>query len=256
MHEPIDNSPAGGNQAIPSAQIAQHADVWRGNRSTRVDGFVDAAFAFAVTLLVISGDHLPHSLDDLILALKNVPTFAASFVLILVFWTGHAQWSRRYGLDDAITRRLSLLLVFLVLIFVYPLRMVFASLFALMTRGWLPTNFSIRVWSDIPALFVIYGVGYGALCGVMWLLYRHAWSSRVVLGLSHVERIATRVRQFTWAFQLMVASASILVAMLILKIGASGWQLGLPGFVYFSNNLAGPLARRYERQLHTRDALV
>ena len=86
----------------------------RGDKTTRVEGFVDAAFAFAVTLLVISGDHIPRSVDDLILALKSVPTFAASFMLILVFWTGHAQWSRRYGLDDATTRRLSLLLVFLV----------------------------------------------------------------------------------------------------------------------------------------------
>jgi uncharacterized membrane protein len=227
----------------------------RGDKTTRVEGFVDAAFAFAVTLLVISGDHLPHSVNDLILALKNVPTFAASFMLILVFWTGHAQWSRHYGLDDATTRRLSLLLVFLVLIFVYPLRMVFASLFALVTGGWLPANFAIGVWSDIPALFVTFGVAYGAMCTVMWLLYRHAWDSRSMLGLSRAEGIAARMSEFRWALLMLLASISILVALLILRVDASnwGWQLGLPGYVYLGNTLLRPFVRRYERRLYAQD---
>lgn len=227
----------------------------RGDKTTRVEAFVDAAFAFAVSLLVISGDHLPHSVNDLILALKSVPAFAASFVLILAFWNGHAQWSRRYGMDDTTTRRLSLLLVFLVLIFVYPLRMVFTSLFAFASGNWLPANFSISAWSDIPTLFVIYGVAYGGLCAVLWLLYRHAWNRRNALDLSREERIATRMSQFHWTQQILLAGVSTALALSILKIGARDWQLGLPGFVYMGNFLTQPFARGYERRLRTRDTL-
>jgi len=236
--------------------IASMAFPERGDKTTRLEAFVDAAFAFAVTLLVISSEHLPRSVDDLILALKSVPTFAASFMLILLFWTGHAEWSRRYGLDDATTRRLSLLLVFLVLIFVYPLRMVFASLFALITHDWLPANFALNAWTDVPALFITYGLAYGALCAVMWLLYRHAWNSRIATGLSRDECIATRMSQFRWASLAVVAGASILTALVLLKIGGEGWgwKLGLPGFVYFGNNLLQPFARRYERRLRAQDA--
>ena len=229
----------------------------RGDKTTRLEAFVDAAFAFSVTLLVISGDHLPRSVDDLILALKSVPTFAASFMLILSFWTTHAQWSRRYGLDDDATRRLSLLLVFLVLIFVYPLRMVFGSLFALITGGWLPATFAVSHWTDISALFITYGIAYGALCSVMWRLFRHAWKCRTTLGLSRDERIATRLSQFRWAFLGVVAIVSVSVAVLSLFIGSTrwGWQLGLPGYVYFGTALMGPFSRAYERRLRAREVL-
>ena len=230
----------------------------RGDKTTRLEAFVDAAFAFSVTLLVISGDHLPRSVDDLILALKAVPTFAASFMLILMFWTAHAEWSRRYGLDDARTRQLSLLLVFLVLIFVYPLRMFFASFFSMVTNGWLPAKFSIATWGDIPALFVTYGVANGALCLVMLLLYRHAWNSRVVLQLSFEERVASRMSQFRWAFQLFVATLSVLIALLTLRFGSeqTGWVLGLPGYLYFAIGLLWPLNTWYERRLHAQSSLA
>ena len=44
----------------------------QGERSSRLDAFVDAAFAFAVTLLVISADRIPDTLESLLLALKTV----------------------------------------------------------------------------------------------------------------------------------------------------------------------------------------
>jgi hypothetical protein len=223
----------------------------RGDKTTRLEAFVDAAFAFSVTLLVISGDHLPRSVDDLILALKNVPTFAASFWLILVFWTTHADWSRRYGLDDAVTRRLSMLLVFLVLIFVYPLRMVFSSLFALITANWLPTNFALHSWYDISALFITYGIAFGALCAVMWLLFRHAWTCRIALGLSPEECLANRMKQFRWAALGSVAVGSVLVALVTVCVGSNSWtwKLGLPGFVYWATAFLGPFSRRHESKL-------
>ena len=95
----------------------------RGREVTRIEAFVDAAFAFAVTLLVISFDAIPDSVPALVAALKGVPAFAASFALLAWIWWSHAAWSRRYGLDDGRSVLLSLLLVFLVLVYVYPLRL-------------------------------------------------------------------------------------------------------------------------------------
>src|SRR6185503_7472521 len=87
----------------------------RGASVTRLEAFVDAAFAFAVTLLVISLDHIPDSIPAMLDALKGTPAFAASFAQIAMFWLAHETWSRRFGLDDDRSSRLSLLLVFLVL---------------------------------------------------------------------------------------------------------------------------------------------
>ena len=72
----------------------------RGETTTRVEAFVDGAFAFALTLLAISGDHIPTSIDELIVALKGLPAYAASFALVVKVWSSHVQWSRTFGLDD------------------------------------------------------------------------------------------------------------------------------------------------------------
>ena len=83
----------------------------RGQQVTRVEAFVDAAFAFAVTLLVISFDGLPKSAHELVAAYKGIPAFAASFLLLATFWRAHERWSRWYGLDDSRSTALSLILV-------------------------------------------------------------------------------------------------------------------------------------------------
>ena len=63
--------------------------VERGHNVTRIEAFVDAAFAFAVTLLVIASNSVPTSFEEMIQALKGVPAFAASFAQIMMFWSAH-----------------------------------------------------------------------------------------------------------------------------------------------------------------------
>lgn len=215
----------------------------RGDKTTRIEAFVDAAFAFALTLLAIGGDHIPTSIGELEHALRGVPAYAASFMLVLQFWTSHTDWSRRYGLDDAPSRRLSLALVFLVLIFVYPLRMLFATFFSAVTGGWLPANFTVSSYSEVPILFITFGVAFGSLGIIMCFLYRHAWNLREALGLDAAERAATQASMRSWAMKPLVATLSILAALLIPARASSGWLLGVPGYLYFSLSLFQPLHR-------------
>jgi len=222
----------------------------RGDKTTRVEAFVDASFAFALTMLVIAGDHIPTSVVELVLAVKGLPAYAASFLLVVRVWAGHVTWSRIYGLDDVASRRLSLLLVFLVLVFVYPLKMVFGALFSSLTGGWLPANFSIDSLGDLPALFVTFGVAFGSLGLVMALLYLHAWRLRDALALDAGERIMTRARIGSWLLVAVVAVVSIVSTLLIPTRAESGWWLGFPGFVYFGLNLATPLIMRVARRRH------
>ena len=224
----------------------------RGDKSTRVGAFVDAAFAFALTLLVIAGDRIPASVEELLQALKSLPAYALGFLLMLKFWTAHVAWSRRFGLDDAPTRRLSLLLVFLVLVFVYPMKMVFGALCSALTFGWLPANFAITSLHEVPVLFIVFGVAFGSLGTVMWLLYAHAWRKRDEIGLSPRERIDTRIKLWSWALIPAVAMLSIVSALLIPAKPGVGWWLGFPGFIYFSLNLATPMLDGWSRRLQAR----
>src|SRR5215469_12467050 len=96
----------------------------------RLDGFIDAAFAFAVSVLAIAGAEVPHSLHDLIMALDRIPAFACSFATLMIFWHRHVRWRDRFRLHDTTSMMLSLMLVFFALIFVYPLNMLFQAMFS------------------------------------------------------------------------------------------------------------------------------
>lgn len=70
----------------------------RGLDTTRLDTFVDAAFAFGATVLLISSGDLPTDVTELKALLADIPAFALSFATMMIFWLSHRNWSRLYGL--------------------------------------------------------------------------------------------------------------------------------------------------------------
>jgi hypothetical protein len=164
----------------------------RGLEMTRLETFTDAAFAFAITMLVISVTGIPRSYEELILALKDAPAFAASFATIASFWYGHHRWSRRYGLEDPWTVVLTLVLIFIMLVYIYPLKMVFSALFNWISNGRLPSNFTLGSRDELPRLFVVYGIGFFALGTSLCLLYLRSLALGRDLLLNEMERLLTR----------------------------------------------------------------
>jgi hypothetical protein len=75
----------------------------RGMEITRLETFIDAVFAFAITMLVIAAQQIPDDIETLLAAFKNVPVFVASIIVLGIFCRGHWLWSRRYGLEDGIS---------------------------------------------------------------------------------------------------------------------------------------------------------
>lgn len=56
---------------------------WRGESVSRVEGFADAVFAFAVTLLVASLG-VPSTFDELLEIMRGFFAFAVCFTLLLL----------------------------------------------------------------------------------------------------------------------------------------------------------------------------
>lgn len=216
----------------------------RGDKVTRLEAFVDAAFAFAVTLLVISGDQIPNSIDMLIDALKQVPAYAASFILIMQFWMNHADWSRRFGLEDVYSERLSLMLVFVLLIFVYPLKMVFASFFNMLSAGYLPTKFAIESWAQVPILFQTFAIGFGAMALVMFLLFTRAETLGPRLGFSEAEIMYAKFKKRMYGLVVGFCVASFILTFLIPAKPETGIWIGAPGYIFFVLNIVQTLVRR------------
>ena len=63
----------------------------RGEAMTRIEVFSDAAFAFAVTMLVISIDSIPKNYIEFVEAMKGIPTFILSVSMIMGFWLAHRR---------------------------------------------------------------------------------------------------------------------------------------------------------------------
>src|SRR3954471_11077320 len=104
---------------LPLAPQHEEYFRWRGNEISRVEGFTDAVFAFAVTLLVVALEG-PRNYRGLLDVLRGFPAFVICFALLMIFWNAHFRYHRRYGLDDLFTRVMTMAILVLVLFFVYP----------------------------------------------------------------------------------------------------------------------------------------
>lgn len=208
----------------------------RGTDITRLETFTDAAFAFAVTMLVIAGDSIPTSYSALMLSLKDIPAFAAGIAVILYFWYGHLNWSRRYGLEDGVSVLLSGSLVLSLLVFVYPLKLVFAAMFAFFSGGFLTSEFVVTNANEMTGLFVYYGVGFSITCIIIALLYVYSLRKTKQLSLNNREIFETKASIAMWLFIALPALLSAMAAWLLpLKIGV--WS----GFLYWLYPLITPL---------------
>ncbi len=196
----------------------------RGFEVSRLEGFSDAVFGFALTLLVVSLD-VPRKFDDLVNTMRGFPAFAVCFLLLALVWNSHYKFCRRYGLDDGFTRFLTCILLFVVLFYVYPLKFLFNLSFSGLTGQLVPG--AVEVTGDqVTTLLVIYGFGFAAVYSALLLLYLHAYRLRDALELNELERLDTRFA--IWRISMVVA-----VGLLAALVARLHWLGPWGGMVYF-----------------------
>jgi uncharacterized membrane protein len=216
---------------------------WRGGEITRLEGFSDAVFAFALTLLVVSLE-VPKTFHELTDVMRGFPAFGICFAILANVWFHHYRFFRRYGLQNPWAVFLNCVLLFFVLFYVYPLKFLFSALLA----GGGTINAE-----DGRTLFVIYGAGYAAVSLVLALLYLHAWRKRKDLELGPLEGLKTRQSLID-----NIAMVSVGVVSIILALSLPSRMVGLAGFFYFVIGIyfsvAGPIFGKRERLLRERIA--
>ena len=206
---------------------------WRAGEITRLEAFCDVVFGFALTLLVVSLE-VPRNYAELMAAIRGFVPFAACFAQLILIWRAHYRFSRRYGLEDPYTVFLNMILLFLVLFYVYPLKFVFTTIFEQFTGS--PSAPELG-WHEASVLMRIYAAGFLSVFLLFALMYARADRLRNQLGLNKVESLETRLAVHQ---NILMASIGGLSFLLALKNPAvAGWAyfllapvLTIHGIVY------------------------
>jgi hypothetical protein len=153
---------------------------------TRIETFVGAALS--LTLLVTSIDGIPINTVELLELSKDIPVFLASTIVIVAIWVSHGGWCRIFDLHGNRTVCLSLALVMLVLIFIYPIKLVFMAIFNYSTFGYLSPNFGASGgWPEVSNMFIYLAIGIMCLSLLVISLYQNTLRYKDELHLVDYE---------------------------------------------------------------------
>jgi hypothetical protein len=214
---------------------------------SRVEGFSDAVFAFAITLLVVSLE-VPKTFEELMAAIRAFPAFAVCFALLFQVWWRHYRFFRSYDLEDGPVIAMTGLLLFVVLFYVYPLKFLWSMFFAQFDPR-LVRGDAIRV-DQFPALFEIYGIGVAAVFGILAAMYGHAYRHRGDLDLTPVEVGDTRIDVYRNLSIGGIGLMSVATAAVLSRIAPHA--IGLAGYVYFLIGIAEWVLGEYRGRLRRR----
>ncbi len=185
---------------------------------SRIEGFSDAVFAFAITLIVVSLE-VPKTFGELMHVMRAFPAFAVCYALLFQIWRRHYQFFRSYDLEDGTVVGLTAILLFVVLFYVYPLKFVWSVALAPVGGGREADAIDTR---DVPLMMEIYSAGVIAVFTLLALLYAHAYRRRDALGLSAVECLDTRVQIWRNAAIAGIGVVSVLLCVAIRAVRAAG----------------------------------
>src|SRR5262245_27729071 len=144
---------------------------WRGHEVSRLEGFSDTVFAFALTLLVVSLE-VPQTVHELMNVMQGFLPFACSFALLIWIWHQHNLFFRRFWMQDGPTVTLNAAILFVVLFYVYPLKFMFNTMFG--GFGLLKIQDPELTARSVRVVFVVYGLGFVVLFLLFATLYWRA----------------------------------------------------------------------------------
>lgn len=209
----------------------------RHHEVSRLEGFSDAVFGFALTLLVVSLE-VPSDYAALLTQMEGFLGFALMFAMVCWIWYEHNYFFRRTGLQDPWTVFLNSMLLFVVLFYVYPMKFLTAALM------WAFFGLGAADGPRIGAqgeggntLMVLYSIGVILIFGTFVLLYGHAVRRGADREWPEQERLEFHFSKRSHLISAGMGAWSLLVSLAGMAIGWP-WAGAVAGFSFF---FMGPL---------------
>jgi uncharacterized membrane protein len=207
----------------------------RRHEVTRLEGFSDAVFGFALTLLVVSLE-MPRNTAELVENMRGFVPFALMFAMICWIWYEHQRFFRNYGLQDAWTVAVNCFLLFVVLFYVYPLKFLTVGLYG----RFFHVNGAPSVEERGDVVMLLYSTGVVLMFGSFVMLYNHAWRKRHDLTLNEAELLTLK---FSRRSHVISAGLGVL-SLVIVLVGMKMQSTVTPFFAGILYSLMGPLHAR------------
>ncbi len=185
---------------------------------SRLQSISDGMFAFAATLIVVSLE-VPKSFQDLESMLTNLLSFALSFFALVLIWITHYNYFRKIKKIDYIIIILNFILLFVLLLYVYPLKFL--------------SNLSIGATdkinlSQFAKLWIWYGAGFVIMFITTSLMYRRQLH----------EKFDTVIKSdMLYSANHFLIISMVGIISIVLAYFEIGIKIGLPGFIYGSIGL-------------------
>jgi hypothetical protein len=128
------------------------------------------------------------------------------------------------------------------LIYIYPLKAIFSSMWFLLSGGRVGHVLGAHSESQIRALFAVFALGFTAIALEMVLLNLRAWQLREPLRLNARERAMTFHEATGWSVPVEVGLLSLILALLLPRD-----QIEWSGWIYFSMAVQVPVHRAFFR---------
>lgn len=208
---------------------------------SRLEGFSDAVFGFALTLLVVN---LETPMTEA--ALRNTAgsflPFLLTFAMVAWIWYLHNQFFRRFGLQDAWTTFLNCALLFVVLFYVFPLKSLTLALVGRATMD--PATIPPLSEMGSPLVMAIYSSGIVLVFGTFVLLHLNARRQQEALELSEEEQLNLRFGLRGHIISTALGVVSLLLVWLLPSSPAwAGMVYGLMGPLHAWNGYQGGKAK-------------
>jgi uncharacterized membrane protein len=201
---------------------------WRSHEPSRLETFSDAVFAFSITLIMVSLE-VPRTFDELFEVFKGFFSFACCFGILFIIWNNQNLYFRRYGLNNGSVTFLNAMLLFVVLMYVYPLKFLFVALFSDgMYNDHGHTGVMITEQQQ-PVLMYVYHSGYAAIYLLFFLMYLHARKKAKEINLSPAELFETD----TFIIVNLLNTMLGIIGIAFVFIAPTAYK-GSSGFIYMS----------------------
>jgi len=205
---------------------------WRGGDVSRLEGFSDAVFAIAITLLVIERA-IPRNDSEFINVMWGFIGFGVTFTVLAIFWYNNFLFHRRFGLEDGYTILLNAVYIFMILFYIYPLKFLAQILINWgILHNYFGIEFDVGFAGKVDAfnLFIIYGIGLFSIFFILALMYLHAYQNRKILNLDKQELEVTTKTILANIIACLVSAVSILLS--VIKIPPWSEYGHIQGWIY------------------------